>query len=565
MPGLFRSLTPRLLLFNLLILFLPMGSILVLDTYENQLLASQENSMIQQGRIFASVLSGFQDGAEDGEGLAREVRRILENLRGRTDSRIRVVDDRGRLLADSASAAAPVPAVPATAAAVASAPVNRENVPSPDEETYTEAGDSEQPANTNLLYGIAVYPVKALKKLLRPPARGYSGAEFYSARQVLLGPEIQSALEGRYGAATRYSSGGQVSVNLYSAIPVFAGAEGGTDRVIGAVLVSRSSYGILLNLYRLRLDIIRIFFMSLAVSLLLSLGLSLTITLPIKKLKAEAEGVLDQAGHFSGHFRGLKRRDEIGDLSRSLRGLSQKLEKRIGFIERFTSDLLHELKNPLAAIRAQTELAALSPVKEEKLLQGIAGEESRMERLLGKLRELSRIDNALEQETAETVDLAAFIPLLLERYAPGPGAGPVFENRLRENPGGAGREAPGPAGVLINPDHLIRALSNLIDNALSFSPPGGTVTVGLEAARNGEGWNITVEDEGPGIREAAAERYFDRFYSERSDTEKENHSGLGLAIVRAIAEGSGGGCSLRNRTAGPGCRCTLTFPKARGG
>jgi two-component system sensor histidine kinase ChvG len=544
----FRSLTPRLLLFNLLILFLPMGSILVLDTYENQLLAFQENSMIQQGRIFASALSGFQNGAEQGEGLAREARRILENLRGRTDSRIRVVDDRGRLLADSAVLASP--------------PEKPENAPSSRAEIYTEADSPEQPANTNVLYGIAVYPVKALKKLLRPPARGYSGAEFYSGRQVLLGPEIQLALEGRYGAATRYSSGGQVSVNLYSAIPIFAGVKGGTDTVIGAVLVSRSSYGILLNLYRLRLDIIRIFFMSLAVSLLLSLGLSLTITLPIKKLKAEAEGVLDKAGHFSGHFRGLKRRDEIGDLSRSLRSLSQKLEKRIGFIERFTSDLLHELKNPLAAIRAQTELAALSPVKEEKLLDGIAAEEGRMERLLGKLRELSRIDNALEQEAAETVDLEAFIPLLLGRYAPGPDAGPVFKNRLGENrAGGAGREAPGPARVLINPDHLIRALSNLIDNALSFSPPGGKVTVGLEAGRNGETWDITVEDEGPGIREDMAERYFDRFYSERSDGEKENHSGLGLAIVRAIAEGSGGRCSLQNRTDEPGCRGTLSFPK----
>jgi two-component system sensor histidine kinase ChvG len=523
-----------------------MGSILVLDTYENQLLAFQENSMIQQGRIFASALAGFQDGPEPGEGLAREARRILENLRGRTDSRIRVVDDRGRLLADSAASA------PALAA------VNpRDDRTPPGEEMYAGPEGPEQPANTNVLYGVAVYPVKALKKLLRPPARAYSGAEFYSGRQVLLGPEIQSALEGRYGAATRYSSGGQVSVNLYSAIPVFAGT--GTGRVIGAVLVSRSSYGILLNLYRLRLDIIRIFFISLAVSLLLSLGLSLTITLPIKKLKAEAEGVLDQAGHFSGHFRGLARRDEIGDLSRSLCGLSQKLEKRIGFIERFTSDLLHELKNPLAAIRAQTELASLSPVKEEKLLAGIAAEEGRMERLLGKLRELSRIDNALEQEAAETLDLAAFIPLLLERYAPEPDAGPVFENRLRENPGGAAGETPAPA--LINPDHLIRALTNLIDNALSFSPPGGKVTVGLEAAGIGA-WNITVDDEGPGIREDMAERYFDRFYSERSDGDKENHSGLGLAIVRAIAEASGGGCSLRNRTGGPGCRGTLTLPKA---
>jgi two-component system sensor histidine kinase ChvG len=304
------------------------------------------------------------------------------------------------------------------------------------------------------------------------------------------------------------------------------------------------------------MDIIRIFFISLAVSLVLSLGLSFTITRPIKKLKTEAEGVLDKTGHFSGHFRGLKRRDEIGDLSRSLHNLSQKLEKRIAFIDRFTSDLLHELKNPLAAIRAQTELASSSPVKEEKLLAGIAAEEGRVERFLGRLRELSRIDNTLEQEAAEVVDLGEFIPLLLERYAAS-GLKLVFENNAGPNHADA--------KLTINPDRLIQALSNPIDNAVSFSPPGSTVTVRLEAGPTER--RIIIDDEGPGIRDDVAERYFERFYSERPDAEKENHSGLGLAIVRAIAQGYGGSCSLRNREQPEnakgialGCRFILVFP-----
>jgi two-component system sensor histidine kinase ChvG len=429
--------------------------------------------------------------------------------------------------------------------------------------------EAEKSPNTRLLYRMAVYPVNAVKKILFPPAAISSTGEYYSGRQILLGPEIRAALENRYGAATRYSSGGQVSVNLYSAIPI---PGENPETAAGAVLVSRSSYGILLNLYRLRLDIIKIFLVSLGVSLLLSLGLSLTITLPVKKLKQEAEGVLDKSGRFSGHFRGLKRRDEIGDLSRSLSALSERLERRIAFIDRFTADLLHELKNPLAAIRGQVELSLSSPVREEKLLRGIEQEEKRMERFLARLRELSRIDNALDREETEDVDLGDFIPLFLERYRQDhPGLQLRFENR-------AGGRAP----ARVNPDRLIQALANPMDNAVSFSPAGGTVLLKLEKGEDLKAadknraefslfWRLTIDDQGPGIREEGGNgeafpgaRYFERFYSERSPEERERHSGLGLSIVRAIVEGYGGRCSLTNRRSAAGCRFSMTLPRTEG-
>jgi two-component system sensor histidine kinase ChvG len=417
--------------------------------------------------------------------------------------------------------------------------------------------------NETPLYRIAVYPLNMVKKLLFPPPANYSGAEYYSGSRILLGPEIQAALEGRYGAATRISSGGQVSVNLYSAIPI-PGEKAG--EIAGAVLVSRSSYGILLNLYRLRVDIIKIFLASLAFSLALSLILSFSITRPLKKLKSEAERVLDKAGHFMGHFRGLRRKDEIGDLSRSLSGLSQKLEKRIGFIDAFISDLLHELKNPLAAIRGQAELALASPVKEERLLRGIEREEQRMERFLARLRELSRIDNALEREETETVDLCRFLPLLLESRGSAPGDPPGIHLRFTPPPGS------GPAPVRVNSDRLFQALINPLENAVSYSPPGGTITAALKRAGPPDPgapaeWEITIDDEGPGIREASGDRYFERFYSERAQGEKEHHSGLGLAIVRAITAGYGGRCSLANRMEGgrvQGCRFTLILPETEG-
>jgi two-component system sensor histidine kinase ChvG len=524
-----------------MILFFPLGSILFLGTFENQLLASQENSMVQQGRLLSSALAGMSDP----EALSAEAGRILRNLNRRVDSRIRVVDAGGNLLADTANTpieAAPEAAMLSRAESVAPAPAE-------------PAVPAEADPNDSPLYRIAVYPVNLVKKIFLPPPANFSGAEYYSGKQVLLGPEILAALDGRYGAATRLSSGGQVSVNLYSAIPIPGENTGG---ISGAVLVSRSSYGILLNLYRLRFDILKIFLTSLGVSLVLSLVLSLTITSPIKKLKNEAEKILDKSGHFRGHFSGFKRKDEIGDLSRSLSALSQKLEKRIAFIDNFTSDLLHEIKNPLAAIRGQTELALASPEKEAKLLEGIRDEEARVERFLSRLRELSRIDNVLDHEETETIDLLQFIPLFLETWTHGKEPANPGVNIVFDPPG----ELPVP--VSVNTDRLVQVLSNPLENAVSFSSPGGKIRIALRTAPHSDRI-ITIDDEGPGIREENTGRYFERFYSERNQTEKENHSGLGLAIVRAIAEGYGGAASLENLKDSDGrikgCRFTLTLPR----
>ncbi|MDR2019434.1 MAG: ATP-binding protein, partial [Treponema sp.] len=136
----------------------------------------------------------------------------------------------------------------------------------------------------------------------------------------------------------------------------------------------------------------------------------------------------------------------------------------------------------------------------------------------------------------------------------------VFENK-----------AGGPALVRLNPDRLIQAVINPLENAVSFSPPGGMVRVELAAesrpAENGgKSWSITIDDQGPGIREESGDRYFQRFYSERPQEERNRHSGLGLAIAAAIIHGYGGSCSLINRKdAGGrilGGRFTLTLPAA---
>lgn len=533
-----RSLTVRLLAFNLLLLFLPLASLLYLDSYERQLLDMQEASMIQQARIFASALSGAD--------LRAEAAAVLKRLGGRVDARIRVVDAEGRLLADSAG---PAP----REAGAAQGPSSTERLAS----GSAPAPARPQKANETLAYRVFTAPLSFIRRIAQAPSEPFNTAEFYSGQDRLLGSEVRAALAGRYGAATRLSTGGQVSVQLYSAIPIEGpapaggGAEGGERRpVVGAVLVSRSTYGILVRLYRLRLDIIRVFMYSLAASAALSLILAMTITRPVAALRRQAENALDGRGRLKLRFTGFKRKDEIGELSRALAALSERLERRMSYAEGFTADLMHELKNPLASIRGALELSLSSGGKETALLEGALAEERRMERLLAGLRDIGRVDSAIEREERPIIDLASFVPRVLERYQ-GTSREPRFELR-----------GSGPIPIEANPDRLVQLIVNPVDNALSFSPEPGSVVVAVGFER--EGPFLSVEDRGPGFAEPDGARLFERFYSDRPPSDASEHTGLGLAVVKAIADAYGAACAVENRADG-GCRLRILFkPAVRG-
>ena len=506
--------------FNILLLSLPMASILYLDTYEAQLLKSQESSMIQQGRMLSAALSGS-------ESLEEDSLRIIANLKSRVDSRIRVVDNKGLLLADSSL----LPAEPLPEKIITR---SYEKEAEPDSDTVS--------AEDTFLYRLSVYPINTIRNLLVPPSPDLEGGEYYSGKTVFDGREIQAALDGRYGAATRTSSGGQRSINLYSAIPVYSSPD--EETVVGAVLVSRSTYQLLSYLYELRLDIIKIFLIFLVLSVALSFGLAMSITVPVVRLKNEAGNILDESGNFRSHFTGFKRGDEIGELSRSLTGLSRDLEHKMEFIDKFTSDMLHELKNPLSAIRSSAEMALSSGCSRPELIHGLLDEEKRMERLLGELREISSLENRFESEKKEAVKLSEVLPVILSRYS-----GVVFHDYTD-----------GRGMIRINVDRLCQAVTNPLDNALSFSFGDTAVRVSLNDEQGK--LVVVIEDEGPGLPAGSESQVFERFYTDRPDGEQAEHSGLGLAIVKSIVTYYGGSCAIENREEG-GCRFSLSFPADR--
>lgn len=498
-----RLLSPialRLLLFNVLLVFLPVAGLFSLRTLERQLLDLQERSMVQQGRLVAAALSANANGiaAADAAGL-------IQRLAGRSESRVRVIDRTARVIADSAARGAAVAQI---------------------EETY----NVDPALRKRVLYRAGALLWRALDAV-----RGLLGMEprssFDSARRDTTPRDVVlKALAGRYGATVRESAG-QRSLTIYSALPIQAGGHG---EAIGAVLVSQSTSRILQSLWRVRLDLIEIVALSLLVAIGLSLILAATIARPLIRLRDEADALLDHRGRLRGTFGGSKRGDEIGDLTRALERLTSRLERHLAFVEGFTADVSHEFKNPLASIRSAAELLPQTDdaLQREQLAATIDKEVARLGRLLNGVREVSRVDTAIDTEVAKPVDVRTILTELgVPLTAP---AQPVY--------------------VTASEDRLVQALRNIAENAMSFSPH---VRASIQEQHGFA--VIRIDDEGPGIPPEHLDRIFDRFFTFRPTPDSRNHDGLGLAIARAIIEGYGGTISASN-LAGGGARFEVRLP-----
>ena len=520
----FSRLSFRLLAFNLLLVFLPIAGLLYLDTYEKQLLEAQERSMVQQGRLLSAALSGR------GPLEHEEVERVLEQLNRRLEARLRIIDRHRAVLSDTSRmgprekrVAAPAPAV---------------TVPST--------------ARRSLLYRLGASLNDLARKIWSPPEAPASNEPEEAQPGGLDGKEIRAALAGRYGRATRVTPG-QRSVTLSSAIPIESAGQ-----VVGVVVVSQSTYHILQDLYAIRLRIAEVCALSLVVALVLSLLVSATIARPLRRLRDEAEAILDRRGRLKGPFRALKRQDEIGDLARSLEELTLRLEEHVRGLEAFASDVAHELKNPLASIRTATEMLSEVHDSEERrrFLTVVLEEVARMESQLSEIAEITRIDARLEAEEQEPVPVNGLLEQIAERF------------RMRES-GRVRFVIEQPTNIVTvraSPARLTQVFENILDNAASFSPNGGCVLVSLTRSNEGAAV-VRVSDEGPGIPPAHESRIFDRFFSYRPESGRERdrlHAGLGLAIVQAIVEGYGGGVAATNNP-DRGATFTVRLPASRTG
>lgn len=289
-------------------------------------------------------------------------------------------------------------------------------------------------------------------------------------------------------------------------------------------------------------------------SILLSLFLARTIAAPLRRLAFAAHRVrLGRAREVDVPLL-PHRRDEIGLLARALHDMTHALRNRIDATEAFAADVTHELKNPLASLRSAVDSLERveDPELRQQLLDLVRQDVRRLDRLVVEIAETSRLDAELSRARLEPVDLGS----LIERMLPG------WEQRAGDGAEIAfARPRAGTAVVMGDESRLARLLDNLVDNAISFSPPAGLVEI--RATHTGDEVVVSIQDCGPGVPEDAREAIFKRFHSIRPEEDFGRHSGLGLAIAQAIVEGHGGRIHVEDRQDGQsGARFVVRFPGA---
>ncbi|MFZ2109805.1 MAG: stimulus-sensing domain-containing protein [Roseiarcus sp.] len=361
-------------------------------------------------------------------------------------------------------------------------------------------------------------------------------------------PEVAEALAGKVGSIVRVNSDGETIVSV--AVPIQR-----TSAIRGALVLSTQGRDIDKVIASERWALLRYFLVAAAVMLILSISQANTIAEPLRRLAEAAERVQrgirsrQQIPDFTN------RSDEIGHLSRALGEMTHALYSRIEAIESFAADVAHELKNPLTSLRSAVETLprVKSASSRDRLLSIMQHDVRRLDRLISDISDASRLDAELARGDAEPVDVAALLRAVVSMIVDSPRSRGIV---LRVTIDDAETE-PGvsPYLVLGHDSRLAQVITNLVDNACSFSRPGGEVRIHLGSepcAAGGDAENpqrivLTVEDDGPGIPPHALERIFERFYTDRPDDGFGQNSGLGLSISRQIVQAHFGGIWAENR------------------
>ena len=356
--------------------------------------------------------------------------------------------------------------------------------------------------------------------------------------------DVARTLHGHYGArSTRDRPGDDDSQVIYVAAPLHR-----DGRIVGVVSVGKPTHGInaLVAVARRRI-LLGAALGGVALLLVLLLVTSWVIA-PLERLTAYARAVRDGRPAALPALPGRTLR-ELGTAFEEMRDA---LEGR-QHVARYTQALAHEVKAPLAAIRGAAELLGedMPAAQREKFLGNIRGEGARIQQIVDRLLELSSLEARKALGQTERLEAAA---LLADA---GAALRPAFE---------AARVAlavEGGAGIWLRGERVLlrEALVNLLQNALEFTPAGGSVAARADAAPDRV--EFAVEDTGAGVPDYALARVFDRFYSLPRPGTGRKSTGLGLSLVREIAHLHGGDAALANRPAG-GARASVWLPRDLG-
>jgi len=497
-----------IVILNILGLAILIGGALVLNELRRGLVTARIDNLHTQGELIANVIDQLATAGEPEPAMdVSSASNILDSLFISKNQRARLFDAEGHLVDDSLATADHVEVTPLP-------PARKKE---------------EQSFSFNF-----------------SPRPSEGSAE---AREALA-KEVGQALRGEPYAGMRISDTGRRVVSV--SIPIKHVRE-----VLGVLTVEASDVDEIIAAQRAAL--VPFILIAVGVTLLSSLLLTQLIAQPVLRLARAADRVRLSRARTIALPDLARRDDELGDLTRSLEDMTHALSDRMEAIERFAADVAHEIRNPMTSIRSAVETLELVKDKapRERLLGILKQDIGRLDRLVTDISNASRLDAELARDTPRPLDLARLLSELIVFYdaTAKPGDIPV---RLTAPGGGeamgvSGREGP-----------LQQVFRNLVDNARSFSPPGGTVRIHLDRQRG----NViaTVEDDGPGMPPENLETVFERFYTSRpKGAAFGGNSGLGLSIARQIVEAHGGVIHAENRTEGDkvlGARFVVALPAA---
>ncbi len=498
-----------IILVNLIGLAILVGGSLLLNELRQGLVNSRLDSLRTEGQLIANVIDRAATVGDPEPALEADAASdILQSLSVSRSERVRLFDSQHHVIADSYVASDRVES--------ASLPPARK----PGEKPFAIPGFSEPPRASN-------------------------------EAQAALDKEIAGALGGQAVAGLRVAENGGrvVSVSIpiqhvRDVVGVLTLEAGDIDRIVAAQ----------------RAALIPFIIIAAAWTLASNIALSQLIAQPVRRLSAAADSVRLSRARAIALPDIAERRDELGDLARSLEDMTHTLSDRMEAIERFAADVAHEIRNPLTSIRSAVETLELvkDTAARERLLAILKQDVGRLDRLITDISNASRLDAELSRESPRPVAVTRLLRDIVALYEPMRRPREAHVRLIADEGDGptvAGRESP-----------LAQVVRNLIDNARSFSPPDGEVRVRVSRERGQA--VISVDDDGPGMPPENLETVFERFYTSRPQGAAfGGNSGLGLSIARQIVEAHGGAIHAENRH-GPtgevvGARFVVTLPAAR--
>lgn len=503
---LFSRLTQLILVSNLIGLLILVTGALTMNRFEAGLINAKVDTLRSLAATITTVMSeqatGFGGAAElDIEGA----KQVLRGVNVPDGWRVRLHDRRGQVVADTARLDNSIEVSPLD-------PIQTGEPPKPP--LLTRWRNGLESSASRLTHNLPWR--KRRRESLRRDLK----------------QDVKTVLGGESVAGPRYDD--EDNLIVMASMPVTR-----VRQILGSVTVEADDVGNIVAAERQALA--PIIGLALFASLLSSLFLILFISIPMRRLSRAAEQVARNPEKFSAIPDLSGRRDEIGDLSTVMRDMTRELYNRVDDIANFAADVAHEIKNPLTSLRSASDTlrVAKTDAQREQLIDIIAQDVGRMNRLITDISHASKVDANLARDQAQTLEVAEIVENIV-----------TFYEQTRDEKSAAvvdETQLDGPVFIRAFETPFAQVLRNLIDNAITFSSADGEVRV--RAFERAGKVRIVVDDDGPGIPPDNLQTVFERFYTERPEGATfGSHSGLGLSICRQIMTAHKGRIWAENRT-----------------